>query len=55
MRNFHNSLLSRFVILPESGFRNIWNVLFGLLLIYVATVFPYKLCLLEYALKTDGA
>lgn len=45
--------LQKFVIAPHSRFKKYWNVVVSWLLIYTATVFPYKLCFLSFRIPEN--
>jgi len=38
----------RFVMREGNVFRSIWNVIVALLLVYTATIFPFRLCFIEF-------
>lgn len=42
---------SIFVMREPNRFRKFWNFLIGLLLLYTGTLFPYKLCFLEFRIN----
>jgi len=42
------------VVTKDDPFRRVWDMLLSLMLIYTGTVFPYRLCFLEYRIP-DGS
>jgi hypothetical protein len=46
---------SIFVMRESNKFRKFWNFLIGLLLLYTGTLFPYKLCFLEFRINATDS
>jgi len=47
-------LLNRMVITPDNIGRQIWTAVVGVLLVYTGTVFPYRLCFLEFRIPVES-
>jgi len=46
----------RLVISESNAFRKVWNVILAVLLVYIGTVFPFKLCFIDFKIvPTDSA
>lgn len=42
------------IILPDSGLKRFWNIVFAVLLLYTLTLFPFKLCFLSFKILEDS-
>merc|ERR1719421_335045 len=53
LANGYRRLLQPFMISPDSRGRMFWNAVVSMLLIYIGTIFPYRLCFIEFRMEAN--